>query len=183
MNIPAIRSYEEQAIDTVVAVINAAKEKVGMRQTLKQLANSRDFACNLKLSMRPIKPPYAISSEKFINDTIKKHWKLGKTFKYFVRYMGGSRNETSQYYYFEAIFSQPTVAYPIPQATVSVFFTLEDKHVDPPEERGVPMMWFRIEGQHTDHDMRYVALPADWILAVIKMKIKLFERIESIRMF
>ncbi|KAJ8717041.1 hypothetical protein PYW08_005440 [Mythimna loreyi] len=183
MNIPEIKSYEEQAIDTVVSVINAAKEKLGMRQTLRELATSRDFASNVKLSLKPIKPPYAISSEQFINDTIEKHWKLGKTFKFFVRYMGGSRNETSQYYYFEAIFSQPTVSYPIPQATVSVFFTLQDKHIDPPEKRGVPMMWFRIEGHHTEHDMRQVALTADWILAVIKMKIKLFARIEAIRMF
>lgn len=44
-------------------------------------------------------------------------------------------------------------------------------------------MWFRVEGQHVDHDIRYVALTADWILAVIKMKIKLFQRIEEIRLF
>ncbi|PZC78035.1 uncharacterized protein LOC135117906 [Helicoverpa armigera] len=183
MNIPEIKSYEEQAIDTVVSVINRAKEKLGVRQTLKQLANSRDFACNVKLSMKPIGPPFAITSEKFINYAIEKKWKLGETFMYIVRYMGGSKDEVSQYYYFEAIFSQPTVAYPIPQAQVSVFFRLEDKHIEPPDERGVPLMYFRVEGHYTEHDMRYVALSADWILAMIKMKIKLFQRIEAIRIF
>lgn len=44
-------------------------------------------------------------------------------------------------------------------------------------------MSFRIEGQHTDHDVRFVALTPDWILAVIKMKIKLFKRIEGIRLY
>ena len=39
MNIPEIRSYEDQAIDTVVSVINRAKEKLGMRMTLRQLAS------------------------------------------------------------------------------------------------------------------------------------------------
>lgn len=39
MNIPEIKSYEEQAIDTVVTVINRAKQKLGVRQTLKQLAS------------------------------------------------------------------------------------------------------------------------------------------------
>ncbi|CAH1640108.1 unnamed protein product [Spodoptera littoralis] len=183
MNIPEIKSYEEQAIDTVVSVINRAKEKLGVRQTLKQLANSRDFACNAKLSLKDIGPPYAVTSEKFIYDTIGKKWKLADTFMYIVRYMGGSKDEVSQYYYFEAIFSQPTVSYPIPQTTVSVFFTLEDKHIEPPDERGVPMMYFRVEGHHTEHDIRFVALSADWILGMIKMKIKLFERIETIRMF
>lgn len=38
MNLPEIRPYEEQAIDTVVSVINRAKELLGTRQTLKQLA-------------------------------------------------------------------------------------------------------------------------------------------------
>ncbi|KAH9631883.1 hypothetical protein HF086_014355 [Spodoptera exigua] len=83
----------------------------------------------------------------------------------------------------QAIFSQPTASYPIPQATVSVFFILEDKHTEPTNERGVPMMFFRVEGHHTEHDIRFVALSADWILAMLKMKIKLFQRIETIRMF
>ncbi|CAH0590522.1 unnamed protein product [Chrysodeixis includens] len=145
MNIPEIKSYEEQAVDTVVTIINRAKQKLGIRQTLRQLANSRDFACNAKLSLKDIGPPFAITSEQFINNTIEKKWKLGSTFMYIVKYMGGSKDEASQYYYFE--------------------------------------MWFRIEGQHVDHDVRFVALTADWILAVIKMKIKLFKRIEEIRLF
>lgn len=39
MNLPEIKPYEEQAIDTVVSVINRAKEKLGLRQTLRQLAS------------------------------------------------------------------------------------------------------------------------------------------------
>lgn len=39
MDIPQIKSYEEQAIDTVVSVLNRAKESLGERQTLKQLAS------------------------------------------------------------------------------------------------------------------------------------------------
>ncbi|CAH0695668.1 unnamed protein product [Spodoptera exigua] len=140
MNIPEIKSYQEQAIDTVVSVINRAKEKLGVRQTLRQLANSREFACNAKLSLKAIGPPFAITCEKFILKTIEKKWKLADKFMYVVRYMGESKNEVSQYYYFEAIFSQPTASYPIPQATVSVFFILEDKHTEPTNERGVPML-------------------------------------------
>lgn len=38
MDIPVIKSYEDQAVDTVVSILNRAKEKLGDRQTLKQLA-------------------------------------------------------------------------------------------------------------------------------------------------
>lgn len=38
----------------------------------------------------------------------------------------------------QAVFSQPTASYPIPQATATVFFRVEDKHVEPPEIKGVP---------------------------------------------
>lgn len=42
MNIPEIKPYEEQAIDTVVSVLNRAREMLGERQTLKQLASKID---------------------------------------------------------------------------------------------------------------------------------------------
>ncbi|KAG6454334.1 uncharacterized protein LOC115446205 [Manduca sexta] len=184
MNLPEIKPYEEQAIDTVVSVINRAKEKLGIRLTLRELAHSRDILTTKpKVSLTTLRTPLPITSEEFISDTIEKKWSLTKTFSYIVKYMGASQDECSQYYYFEAVFSQPTAAYPIPQATASVFFRVQNKHTEPPEMRGVPLMTFRIEGQHTDHDVRYIRLTADWILAVIKMKTKLFDRIEKIRLF
>ncbi|XP_075981494.1 uncharacterized protein LOC142980081 [Anticarsia gemmatalis] len=183
MNIPEIMSYEERAVDTVITTINLAKEKLGMRLNLFELANTAAYAwANTKVSLKSVGPPFAITAEKFICDTIEKHWKLTDVFMYHLKYMGGSKDEVSQYYYFEAVFSQPTSEYPIPQATVSVFFRIEDKHIEL-DSQAVPMMCFRIEGHHTDHDVRYVALTADWILAVIKMKIKFYKRLEELNLF
>ncbi|KAM3960380.1 uncharacterized protein ACR2FA_005679 [Aphomia sociella] len=184
MNLPEIKPYEDQAIDTIVSVINRAKEKLGNRQTLRQLAQSRDvLASHAKVSLHSLGSPLAIASQKFIANTIEKKWRLKNTFMYFLKYIGDSKDESSHFFYFEAVFSQPTASYPIPQATASVFFRVEDKHIEPVELKGVPMMTFRIEGHRTDHDVRYVTLTANWILAVIKMKIKLFRRIESIKLF
>ncbi|CAH2228668.1 jg24559, partial [Pararge aegeria aegeria] len=36
--IPEITSYEDQAVDAVVSVLNKAREALGERQTLKQFA-------------------------------------------------------------------------------------------------------------------------------------------------
>ncbi|XP_023940614.1 uncharacterized protein LOC112047658 [Bicyclus anynana] len=184
MNIPHIKCYEEQAVDAVVGILNRAREMLGERQTLKQLAISRDaLSPPAKVALTSLKCPLAITSEELIKNTIEKKWKLTENLMYILKYMGISKDEGAVYYYFEAVFSQPTAAYPIPQATASVFFTLQDKQVEPPEVRGVPKMMFRIEGQVTDHDIRYVTLVADWILSVLQMKIKLFRRIESLLMF
>ncbi|KOB51846.1 A-kinase anchor protein 14, partial [Operophtera brumata] len=49
-----------------------------------------------------------------------------------------SQDECSQYYYFEGVFSQPCNSYPIPQATVSVFFRIQDTHIEPPKLKGAP---------------------------------------------
>ncbi|CAH2042046.1 unnamed protein product, partial [Iphiclides podalirius] len=184
MNLSEIYSYEERAIDTVVSVINRAKETVGTRQTLRQLAGTRDYYTSPpKVPLTSLGPPLAVTSEKLIADTIEKKWNLTKTFKYSLKYKGSTKNECLKYFYFEAMFSQPTAAYPVPQATASVFFCVEDKLIRPPETRGNPKITYRIEGHHSDHDIRYVLLPADWLLAVIMMKIKLFRRIESYNVF
>ncbi|XP_045502050.1 uncharacterized protein LOC123699198 [Colias croceus] len=184
MNIREIKSYEEEAIDTVVSVINRAKESLGVRQTLKQLAKTRDLLSPpAKVALTNLKCPLVTNGEELIRNAIDKDWKLTDTLLYKLVYQGMSRDECSQYYYFEAIFSQPTVQYPIPQATASVFFRIEDKLIEPHENKGVPKMVFRIEGHHRSHDVRYVRLCVDWILGVIKMKTKLFERIENIVLF
>ncbi|XP_045452788.1 uncharacterized protein LOC123661896 [Melitaea cinxia] len=184
MNIPEIKPYEEQAVDMLVSVINRAKETLGVRQTLKQLAKSRDVMTpQAKVLLTTLECPLVITSEQLLRQTIEKKWRLTDVFMYVLKYIGSSNDECSQYYYFEAIFSQPTAAYPIPQVTASVFFRVEDKHTEPPEIRGVPLMTFRIEGHRSDHDVRFVTLIPDWILAVIQMKIKLFRRIEELRMF
>ncbi|CAK1550805.1 unnamed protein product [Leptosia nina] len=184
MNLPEIKPYEEQAIDAVVSVINRAKESLGIRQTLKELAKTRElYSPRAKVCTTNLKSPLVKSGEELIRSAIEKEWGLTDTMMYTLNYKGGSQDECAQYYYFEAIFSQPTAAYPIPQSTASVFFRIQDKHVESPENRPVPVMTFRVEGHHRDHDVRYITLPADWILGVIKMKSKLFERIENLLLF
>lgn len=39
MNIPQIKPFEEEAISTIVSVLNRAKYKLGVRQNLFQLAS------------------------------------------------------------------------------------------------------------------------------------------------
>ncbi|XP_060805791.1 uncharacterized protein LOC106140330 [Amyelois transitella] len=182
--IPEISSYEDRAIDTVVSIINKAKEKLGERLTLRQLAQTRDGLANQgKVTLRGLRTPLVVNTEKFLKDTIEKTWDLTRTFSYVLNYLGGSQDECSQYYYFEAMFSQPTAMYPIPQTTASVFFRVEDKHIEPVESKGVPRMVFRLEGFHSEHDVRFVTLTDDWILGILQMKTKLYQRIEQIKLF
>ncbi|XP_049876704.1 uncharacterized protein LOC126374236 [Pectinophora gossypiella] len=184
MDIPEIKPSQDIAVDLVVSVINKAQEKLGIRQNLFQIAKSRNILTNaVILSMSGLRPPLAMTSERLIKDAIEKTWRLTDALSYHVVYLGGSQDECSQYYYHEVIFSQPTVAYPIPQATVSVYFRLEDKHVEPLDKKEFPTMIFRIEGHNAEHDVRYVRLSLDWILAALQMKIKFFQRVEKIRMF
>ncbi|XP_050674669.1 uncharacterized protein LOC126972121 [Leptidea sinapis] len=184
MNLPEIKSYEEEAVDTVVSVINRAKELLGIRQTLKELAKSRDFLSpRAKIGSSTLKCPLIKNSEMLIMNAIEKNWLLTETLLYTLNYKGKSQDETSKYYYFEAVFSQPTAAYPIPQETASVFFRVEDKLIEPHQTRPTPLMTFRIEGHYRDHDVRFIRLSPDWILGVLKMKAKLFSRVEEIGLF
>ncbi|XP_026321028.1 uncharacterized protein LOC113231076 [Hyposmocoma kahamanoa] len=183
MNIPEIQSYEDLAISTVVSVINKAQEKLGVRNNLFEYANTFHKFGHQLLSLSDLGFPLAITSEKFIKHTIEKKWRLTDALMYIIKYHGTSDDECSQYYYYEVIFSQPTAAHPVPQTTTSVFFRVEEKYVDPPKIKGVPTMHFRIEGQHTDHDVRYTKLTLDWILAVMQMKLKFFQRLEKLDIF
>ncbi|CAH0682054.1 unnamed protein product [Chilo suppressalis] len=184
MNMPEIVPYEEQAIDTIVSVINRAKELLGERQTLRGLANTRKLlTAGTKVPLTSLHIPLAITTEALIKDAIENKWKLTDTLMYTLNYSGRTQDECSQYFFFEAIFSQPTVAYPIPQATVSVFFRVGDKYLYHVEDRGVPSLVFRIEGHHTDHDIRHIKLTPDWILGALQAKIKFFQRIEEIGLF
>ncbi|VVC93074.1 unnamed protein product [Leptidea sinapis] len=127
MNLPEIKSYEEEAVDTVVSIGSST-----------------------------LKCPLIKNSEMLIKNAIEKNWLLTETLLYTLNYKGKSQDET-----------QPTVAYPIPQETASVFFR----------------MTFRIEGHYRDHDVRFIRLSPDWILGVLKMKAKLFSRVEEIGLF
>ncbi|KAI8420416.1 hypothetical protein MSG28_008910 [Choristoneura fumiferana] len=175
MNFPQIQPLEDQAVDTVVSVLNRAKEQLGLRQTLQQLAvaltaeafltetiekkwrltNTFMYMLHYKNCSRDEssqyyyfegkrkdlgkgKTPVALTAEAFLTETIEKKWRLTNTFMYMLHYKNCSRDESSQYYYFEAVFSQPTVSYPIPQATASVYFRVQDKYVEPPNERPIP---------------------------------------------
>ncbi|CAB3229118.1 unnamed protein product [Arctia plantaginis] len=178
---PELQSLEERAKNIVIKTVNLAKHRVGIRQELDELADGAAYAWEgHRLNLSSIVTPIAITGEEFITKTIEKDWQLTDVFKYHLQYMGETCDEVSHYYYFEAIFSQPTAAYPIPQATGSVFFKIEDKHT---EKEKAPVMWFRIEGDATDHDVRYVAPTPDWILALIQKKMIFFKRIETIKLF
>ncbi|KAI5640164.1 28 kDa a-kinase anchor domain-containing protein [Phthorimaea operculella] len=183
-DIAKLRSYEETGIDLVVSVINKAQEKLGDRKSLFQIANSRNiFGRQAIISLTGLKTPLAITSEHLIKEAIEKVWKLTETFLYHLKYLDGSTDESSRYYYYEAIFSQPTITYPVSQVTASVFFRVEDKLIDHPESKKVPAMVFRIEGHYAQHDVRYVKLIPEWILEVMMMKLRVFKRVERIRLF
>ncbi|XP_063540778.1 uncharacterized protein LOC134749689 [Cydia strobilella] len=181
---PELQSIEEVALDTVVSVMNRAKEQLGQRQTLKGLARCRElFGGKTKLDVTGLRAPLAITAEHFIDDTIRYHWKLTDLFMFAINYKNTSIDETSHYYYYEAIFSQPTAKYPIPQATATVYFRVQEKYTHPSKNAPVPLIQFQLEGQRTSHDIRYVTLMPEWLLAIIKMKITLFKRIEEYNIF
>ncbi|XP_063626956.1 uncharacterized protein LOC134798445 [Cydia splendana] len=181
---PELQPIEEVALDTVVSVMNRAKEQLGERQTLKELARCRElFGGKTKLDITGLRAPLAITAEQLIDDTIRYHWKLTGLFMFALNYKNTSIDECSHYYYYEAIFSQPTAKYPIPQATATVYFSVQQKYTHPPKNAPVPVIQFRLEGQRTSHDIRYVTLMPEWLLAIIKMKITLFKRIEEYHIF
>ncbi|KAJ2954142.1 hypothetical protein O0L34_g2368 [Tuta absoluta] len=181
---PELQCYEDVAVDLVVSVINKVLEKLGKRQSLSQIAYSRKIlGKQAVISLTGLKTPLAITSEQVIKDAIEKVWKLTDTFLYHLKYLESFTHESSKYYYYEAIFSQPTVSYPVPQVTASVFFRVEDKLIDHPALKKIPRMTFRMEGHFAAYDVRYVKLIPDWILAVMMMKLRLFKRVERIKRF
>ncbi|XP_047997449.1 uncharacterized protein LOC125235030 [Leguminivora glycinivorella] len=181
---PELQPIEEVALDTVVSVVNRAKEQLGQRQTLKELARCRElFGRKPKLNITGLRAPLAITAEHLIDDTIRFNWKLTDLFLFCINYKGGDVDEPCHYYYYEAIFSQPTPQYPIPQATVTVYFRVQEKFTHPHNSTPVPEIQFRLEGQRTWHDIRYVTLIPEWLLAVIQMKIIMFKRIEKYSVF
>ncbi|KAJ2948702.1 hypothetical protein O0L34_g7957 [Tuta absoluta] len=181
---PELRSYEDMAVDLVVSLINKVQEKLGRRQSLAQIANSRNIiGKHAFISLTGLKTPLAITSEHLIKEAIEKVWKLADTFLYHVKYLERSTDECARYYYYEVIFSQPTIKYPVPHVTASVFFRVEDKLIDHPELKTVPAMVFRMEGHYAEHDVRYVKLIPEWILEVMMTKLRVFKRVEKIRLF
>ncbi|KAL4704759.1 hypothetical protein ACJJTC_009776 [Scirpophaga incertulas] len=184
MDIPLVIPYEEQAIDTVVSILNSAKEKLGDRQTLKGFANSRGYlTIEPKVCLSSLQNPLISTGLTLLKDIIEKKWKLKELFMYTLNYKGARQDECSRHYYFEAIFSQPTAACPIPQATVSVLFRIQNQLLLSPSCRGVPQVTFTVEGHNTEYDVRYVKIIPDWILAELQMKISVFRRIEELKIF
>ncbi|XP_063366635.1 uncharacterized protein LOC134655103 isoform X2 [Cydia amplana] len=166
--------------------MNRAKEQLGEgeRQTLKELARCRElFGGKPKLDVTGLRAPLALTAEQLIDDTIRYHWKLTHLFMFNINYKNTSIDETSHYYYYEAIFSQPTIKYPIPQATATVYFRVQEQYTHPSKNAPVPVIKFRVESQRTSHDIRYVTLLPEWLLAIIKMKITLYKRIEEYNIF
>ncbi|CAB3257343.1 unnamed protein product [Arctia plantaginis] len=181
IEIPQLYLVEERSKMLVIRTINQAKERVGIRLGLEELADTAAYAWkDNRLNLTSIEKPIHITAAKFIANTIEDYWKLTTVFKYNLDYKGQTTDEVSHHYYFEAIFSQPTAAFPIPQATASVYFRIEDEKIDTEK---TPKMLFRVEGNFTDHDVRYVAPTADWLLALIQKKIKFFKRIETLKLF
>ncbi|XP_041984697.1 uncharacterized protein LOC121737170 [Aricia agestis] len=127
--------------------------------------------------------PLVRTSEGLINYIIRNKWKLADNFMYCVEYRGNSTDEAASYCYFEAIFSQPTPAYPIPQITVSVFFRVRQSHLESPSAKETPTMTWRLEGHRQDHDASLELLTEPRIIAVMMMKRNLFRRVEELGYF
>lgn len=62
---------------------------------------------------------------------ILKYWKVRKTWKYCINYLGQQSDACSDYYKYEVKWSEPTFSYPVPQVTASVFFTIELSRIKP----------------------------------------------------
>ncbi|RVE53009.1 hypothetical protein evm_002307 [Chilo suppressalis] len=106
MNMPEIVPYEEQAIDTIVSVINRAKELLGERQTLRGLANTRKLlTAGTKVPLTSLHIPLAITTEALIKDAIENKWKLTDTLMYTLNYSGRTQDECSQYFFFECFWT------------------------------------------------------------------------------
>ncbi|XP_037961736.2 uncharacterized protein LOC119690524 [Plutella xylostella] len=183
VSLPPLKSYEETAVDLVTCVINRAKDQLGCRQTLKSIALTRSQLNRpYVLKLGNLEPPVAQSGERFIREAIENVWKLTETFMYHIEYIGCYNDDVAIAYYFEVKFSQPTAKYPIPQATASVFFKVQEQTSESTSKETAKIT-FRLEGHYQDHDVRRVLLVPDWILALLQMKLQLFRRIEGIHVF
>ncbi|GBP35790.1 hypothetical protein EVAR_20645_1 [Eumeta japonica] len=130
-----------------------------------------------KVTMNEIRNPVISTSEKLICDLIEDHWKLADVFMYMMKLRPTETDEISDIYYFDAIFSQPTPKYPIPQASVKVTFKVRVQHLELKQLWKMVSITFRVEGFYSENDVRAIRLTADWLRLALKLKYRVFKRI------
>ncbi|XP_060522403.1 uncharacterized protein LOC132699607 isoform X2 [Cylas formicarius] len=92
-----------------------------------------------------------------------------------VHYNGSQDKPTSCLHNYEAIFGLPTASYPIPQATASVYFTIEVSRIQPPQ--------CLVDVTFTYETSRRINRPGvhdfheKWLLDILEAKIKFFQTI------
>ncbi|CAD7086636.1 unnamed protein product [Hermetia illucens] len=116
----------------------------------------------------------------YIEDVIRRYverWVLDPGFKFFIRYISQRSTDTSDFYYYQVMFSKPTVVCPNPQGTANVFFTVE---VTPVVVEKIPIhVTYQFEDYSQIHkpDGRF-KFQRFIINNIIKNKIKVFTELE-----
>lgn len=100
---------------------------------------------------------------------------LEEAWKYKVTFLIGQSDRVSDFYLYDAKFCIPTCSYPIAQATVSVFFTIEVSRVIP---KNVPVRaTFTIESLRTVMTPGEVEINDEMLLRVLYAKLEIFKHV------
>lgn len=100
---------------------------------------------------------------------------LEEDWKYKITFLIGQSDKASDFYFYEAKFCIPTSSYPIAQATVSVFFTLEVSRVIPKN--------LSVRATFTIESLRTVMVPGEvevndqMLLRVLYAKLAVFKQL------
>lgn len=100
-------------------------------------------------------------------------WYYNEDWLYCVNHVGCLSDKCSDFYYYQAIWSIPLPSYPIPQATASVFFTIESCRVIPPTCS--VNVSYQFEGTRFVHKPGMIEFQEDWLFNIIDTKIGFFK--------
>ncbi|KAF2899956.1 hypothetical protein ILUMI_06223 [Ignelater luminosus] len=103
-------------------------------------------------------------------------WEYHDDWLYCINFLIEQSDECSDYYLYEAIWSIPSKPYPIPQATASVYFTIEVSRVKP---NYCPVdVSYVFEGSRLIHTPGKIPFQEHWLYSIIDAKLEVYRQIK-----
>lgn len=109
-------------------------------------------------------------------DQVVSYWALEKDWSYCIDYIKQESDTISDYHIYEVKWSIPTPKYPIPQATVSVFFKIQVSRVVP--KKTYCHVTYMFESNSTVYDLKSTVNHEAFLKDILDCKLTLFQQVK-----
>ncbi|KAK9892131.1 hypothetical protein WA026_018330 [Henosepilachna vigintioctopunctata] len=149
---------KEHIIPKIEDNITKALGKISVFQRLPQL---EEFTLDLGIT---------------VAEQIMSQWITTEDWEYAISYVASWSDRVSDFHLFKAMWSIPTKEYPIPQATATIFFTIEVPRVKPKFCRVDVTIQF--EGSSSIYKAGQFEFMEQWLFNIIDSKLNLFKTLK-----